>query len=375
VKSNFLSSSEIFVSYASADRERVAKLVHALESEGLQVWWDRDIAYGQSFHKVIEQALAAATCVIVVWTRESVGSEWVQNEASDARKRDRLVPVLLDSVAPPLEFRHLQAADLSSWNGDPADPQFTGLRKAVTAMLGRGDAPRPATPAVVPARSWWQTRPGQALALGGLLVGLSVLLITLKQVGLIGSPTHPQDNPGVSRTQLPSGIAPVIRTTQPPQPQVAEQPARAITASIVEPLNLLDTEAGARLIAANEESWKGLFGGKPTSTIVSRNGFAVLAVRGDKAAKFDTLAIFVDYASVDNIKELAVYTSSASPEGPFAKVAQLTVPNYRNMEKPFHELHLTPSEARFVKLQVVSLQNDYGPNGLLGTIQLYASKH
>jgi hypothetical protein len=366
--------SEIFVSYASTDRERVAKLVHALESEGLQVWWDRDIAYGQSFHKVIEQALTAATCVIVVWTRESVGSEWVLNEASDARKRDRLVPVLLDPVAPPLEFRHLQAADLSSWQGDAADPQFTGLRKAVTTMLGRSDAPRPATQAGVPARHWWQTRPGQALGVGGLLVGLSVLLIALKQVGFIGSPTHSRDSAGVPAIQSPSVAAPMVKPTQTPESQVARQPPPAVTASIVEPLNLLDTEAGARLLAANEESWKRLFAGKPTSTIVSRNGFAVLALRGDKAAKFDTLAIFVDFASVDNIKELAVYTSSASPEGPFAKVAQLTVPNYRNMEKPFHELHVTPSEARFVKLQVVSLQNDYGPNGLLGTIQLYASK-
>jgi hypothetical protein len=44
------------------------------------------------------------------------------------------------------------------------------------------------------------------------------------------------------------------------------------------------------------------------------------------------------------------------------------------MEKPLHELHFTPAEARFVKVQVVSLRNDYGPNGNLGTIQLYASK-
>ncbi len=366
--------SEIFVSYASTDRERVAKLVHALESEGLQVWWDRDIAYGQSFNKVIEQALTGATCVIVVWTRESVGSEWVQNEASDARKRDRLVPVLLDPVAPPLEFRHLQAADLSSWQGDPADPQFTGLRKAVTAMLGRGDATRPAKQAAAPTLHWWQTRPGQAVGVGGLLIGLSALLITLKQVGWIGAPTRPPTIAAMPAIQSAPVVAPAVKATQTPPAQVAGQPPRAVTASFAEPLNLLDTEAGARLLAANEEGWKRLFAGKPTTTIVSRNGFAVLAVRGDKVAKFDTLGVFVDSTSVDNIKELAIYTSSASPEGPFTKVAQLTVPNYRNMEKPFHELHIKPSEARFVKLQVVSLQTDYGPNGNLGSIQLYASQ-
>jgi hypothetical protein len=73
------------------------------------------------------------------------------------------------------------------------------------------------------------------------------------------------------------------------------------------------------------------------------------------------------------VSELAILISSASPEGPFVKAAQVTVPNYRNMEKPLHELHFTPVEARFVKVQVVSLQNDHGPNGNLGSLQLYAS--
>jgi len=143
--------SEIFLSYAGADRATVAPLVHALEAEGLQLWWDRDIDYRQSLHKVIEQALTAAPCVIVVWTRESVQSEWVLNEASDARKRDRLVPVLLDPVTPPLEFRHLQAADLSDWKGDSADPRFTRLHQGVVAMLGRrSDDSRPSARPVLP---------------------------------------------------------------------------------------------------------------------------------------------------------------------------------------------------------------------------------
>lgn len=359
--------SEVFLSYASADRERVATLVHALEAEGMQVWWDRDIAYGESFHKVIEQALTAAACVIVVWTRNSTRSEWVVNEASDARKRNRLVPVLLEGVTPPLEFRHLQAADLSKWEGDTGDVEFAGLKQAVSAMLARGAPSQPPRPVTVPARSNWQLRPAQMLGIGGLLLGLSVLLITLKYVGLIGSPSHPPERTGTTSTQSPStGSA-----GQQSQSQVSQQPPAA-GGPRADPVNLLDTENGARLIAANEENWKRLFSGKPTSVIVSRNGFAVLAVAGDKPARFDTLGVFVDYASTDNIKEVALFTS-ASAEGPFVKAALLVVPNYRNMEKPLHELHFTSVEARFVKLQVVSLQNDYGPNGLLGTIQLYAS--
>jgi hypothetical protein len=40
-----------------ADRERVAPLVHALEEDGLQIWWDQDIGDGQIFYRAIEQAL------------------------------------------------------------------------------------------------------------------------------------------------------------------------------------------------------------------------------------------------------------------------------------------------------------------------------
>ena len=364
-----MASNEVFLSYASPDRERVTTLVHALEAEGMQVWWDRDIAYGESFHKVIEQALDAAACVIVVWTSNSVASEWVVNEASDARKRNRLVPVMLEPLTPPLEFRHLQTADLSKWGGDAADPEFAGLRHAVSAMLARADPSQKTAPISVPVRSPWAIKPMQLLGIGGLALGMSVLLLTLKYVGVIGSASNPSGGPETPSTQSPSGAD----GGQASQSQVTRQAPSGAGASRAEPTNLLDTESGARLLAANEESWNRLFSGKPTSTIVSRDGFAVLAVAGDKPARFDTLGVFVDYASVDNVKDLAILISSASAEGPFAKVAQVTVPNYRNMEKPLHELHFPPVEARFVKLQVVSFRNDYGPNGLLGTMQLYAS--
>jgi len=363
-----VASSEVFLSYASADRERVATLVHTLEAEGIQVWWDRDIAYGESFHKVIEQALSAAACVIVVWTSNSVASEWVVNEASDARKRNRLVPVLIEPVKPPLEFRHLQTADLSNWEGDAADPQFAGLRQAVSAMLGRADPSQPMASRPVRARTTEWIRPMQWLGIGGLALGVSVLLLTLKYVGLIGATSPPEDRSGTPSTQSPSGTdsgrASPSRVTPPPL---------APGATHAEPTNLFDTDGGARLIAANEAGWRRLFTGNSTFSVVGRTAFVVIALPGNTPARFDTLAVFVDSTSTDNVRELAILISSASAEGPWLKAAQVSVPNYRNMDKPLHELRFTPVEARFVKLQVVSLQNDYGPNGILGSIQLYSS--
>ena len=68
-----------FISYAREDRDRAAKLAVALEARGWSVWWDPKIQAGQSFDEIIERELAAADCVVVLWSKHSIASEWVKN--------------------------------------------------------------------------------------------------------------------------------------------------------------------------------------------------------------------------------------------------------------------------------------------------------
>jgi hypothetical protein len=110
---------DVFISYASEDRNRVRPLAEALQSRGFNVWWDRSLAAGQDYTAVIEKELKGAKAVIVVWTQSSSASTFVRDEAGRARDEGRLVPVLLDQVQLPLGFGAFQAAPTprkcSSW--------------------------------------------------------------------------------------------------------------------------------------------------------------------------------------------------------------------------------------------------------------------
>ena len=166
---------EIFISYKREDEARVGRLVRALEGVGHSVWWDRGLSGGESWRNQILTALQAAKCVIVIWTHESVGpsGDFVRDEASQAKRRGVLVPVMLDKVDPPLGFGELQMIDLTHWKGKPSDPFFQDLCAAVSAKLEG----RPVPPAKGPMKRLvrqmtWSTV--SAAGLGTLIFGFNL---------------------------------------------------------------------------------------------------------------------------------------------------------------------------------------------------------
>ncbi len=130
----------IFISYASPDRPTAEALANALMKEGWSVWWDRTIPPGKSFDEVIEAALSAAKCVIVLWSKASVASDWVKVEAADAAKRRILIPALIEEVTIPLEFRRIQSASLVDWRGASPHPGFDALIGSVASIVGTSKA-------------------------------------------------------------------------------------------------------------------------------------------------------------------------------------------------------------------------------------------
>ena len=130
------SMADIFISYAREDRTRVQPLAAALSAHGWTVWWDRQIQAGKSFDQVIAEALAGARCVLAVWSRHSVTSDWVREEADEGRRRGILIPLVIDDVRPPLGFGRIQTIELKQWDGDQSSDAFRTLLSDITALLG-----------------------------------------------------------------------------------------------------------------------------------------------------------------------------------------------------------------------------------------------
>ena len=147
------SMATVFLSYAHEDAAKAKAIARALEDASFEVWIDDRIHSGSEFSAEIEEALRTATAVVVLWSRNSVGSAWVRDEATEGRDSGRLISASLDGVRPPMGFRQFQATDLSRWSGRGRPKQLDAVIAAVRAKTGHPSTGSTAL-AVEPVKRW-----------------------------------------------------------------------------------------------------------------------------------------------------------------------------------------------------------------------------
>ncbi len=140
----------IFLSYAREDRTHAETLTRVVESAGHSVWWDRHIDSGEEFAAEIEAELEKADAVLVVWSKESIKSRWVRDEAAVGGDTGRLVPVSIDGSLPPMGFRQFHSLDLAGWKGGKRDERTGQLLHAIERRIGDEGKARPVPPSAVP---------------------------------------------------------------------------------------------------------------------------------------------------------------------------------------------------------------------------------
>jgi hypothetical protein len=128
--------SDIFVSYAAEDYDRILPVVSALERRGWSVFWDRHLTPGQRWDDVLEAELATARCVVVLWSARSIESQWVQFEAGVAKHRRVLIPARLEEVQIPPMFSSIQATRVLEPSG-ALSPDLDSLISSVAKKLSK----------------------------------------------------------------------------------------------------------------------------------------------------------------------------------------------------------------------------------------------
>lgn len=97
-----LQISPLFISYSHADTEFVDRIDQALTSIGVRFWRDIHDAKAGRLETQIDLAIRQNPTVLLVLSKDSIKSDWVEHEVRHARKlekelgRDALCPIALD---------------------------------------------------------------------------------------------------------------------------------------------------------------------------------------------------------------------------------------------------------------------------------------
>ncbi len=147
---------DVFISYARSTAKQAQTVAEALRGLGYSVWRDDELPAHRAYADVIEERLQSAKAVVVIWSAESVKSEWVQSEADTARTDHKLVQLTVDGARLPRPFDRIQCADLAGWAGDLEAPGWRKVAASVAELMGASEpsprgglvaTPAPAEPA------------------------------------------------------------------------------------------------------------------------------------------------------------------------------------------------------------------------------------
>jgi hypothetical protein len=183
---------KVFISYSRKDIDFARKLAGDLENAGYDVWWDiTDLQGGDDWVRNIPDAIANSQFVMVVLSPNSIESEWVKKEYTQALTlKKKIIPIMFESCNVPFALNTINFVNFAS--GD-----YPENFKKLLAPLGFTGKPPVVAPYVWAARSI----PPAAVKFGipAAIIGLILLL------AFIFIPRNkPSETPTVTPTLTPS---------------------------------------------------------------------------------------------------------------------------------------------------------------------------
>jgi formylglycine-generating enzyme required for sulfatase activity len=127
--------SDIFICYSRKDRALAARLKQRLQAEGWTVFMDEHIDAGHRWAEEITNQLAVAQAVLTLWSKNSINSRFVMDEAHEAADRRIIFPARIEEVPIPYGFRQFQTPDLIDWDGNTEIEQWQLLVNSLRKHL------------------------------------------------------------------------------------------------------------------------------------------------------------------------------------------------------------------------------------------------
>lgn len=160
----------VFISFSRKDMRHAERLHAGLVQRGLDVWWMKNIAPGESAIRAVSQELERADQVVLAWSRHAAESPYVEGEIMHAFGARKLLPVRVEKWSWPAFLSSIQYVDMTSdaeeqtaWS--QIDERLKLRSPDPNAPLGPGSiaTPRSAGPVrtIALQRVWlaWRSRP------------------------------------------------------------------------------------------------------------------------------------------------------------------------------------------------------------------------
>lgn len=103
--------SDVFISFASKDGDRVARIHAHLVDRGFDVWWMRNLMPGDSPIQTVSRQLEDARNVVLAWSRSAEESPYVEGEIMHAIGTRKLLPVRIEKWKWPAFLSSVQYID------------------------------------------------------------------------------------------------------------------------------------------------------------------------------------------------------------------------------------------------------------------------
>jgi tetratricopeptide (TPR) repeat protein len=122
----------VFISHSSANQNMAKRVEKALADHGIQSWLDSsDIRVGTLLRAELQDAIAGARVMVLLWSKPAARSRWVAAELLTAFHLNRFViPCMLDASPPPFFLQNTLALHLRPRAKDWIDPLVRAVAKA-----------------------------------------------------------------------------------------------------------------------------------------------------------------------------------------------------------------------------------------------------